>query len=78
MKRDIIKIKQWHYKFGLVYIQRTSGSVNAHLTPGPAIFCFMFHHMYIAPGRGRQSIGDKILITIERPFLFANMLQVSK
>ena len=39
---------------------------------------FMFHHMYIAPGRGRQSIGDKILMTTERPFLFAHMLQVSK
>ena len=38
----------------------------------------MFHHMYIAPGRGRQSIGDKILMTTERPFLFVNMLQVSK
>ena len=42
------------------------------------IFLFMFHHMYIAPGRGRQSIGDKILMTTERPFLFAHMLQVSK
>ena len=32
---------------------------------------FMFHHMYIAPGRGRgrQSIGDKMLMTTERPFL---------
>ena len=39
---------------------------------------FMFHHMYIAPGRGRQSIGDKILMTTERPFLFAHMLQGSK
>ena len=39
---------------------------------------FLFHHMYIAPGRGRQSIGDEILMTIERPFLFAHMLQVSK
>ena len=38
----------------------------------------MFHHMYIAPGRGRQSTGDKILMTTERPFLFANMLKVSK
>ena len=28
----------------------------------------MFHHMYIAPGRGRQSIGYKILMTSERPF----------
>ena len=38
----------------------------------------MFHHMHIAQGRGRQSIGDKILMTTERPFLFAHMLQVSK
>ena len=34
--------------------------------------------MYIALGRGRQSIWDKILMTTERPFLFAHMLQVSK
>ena len=39
---------------------------------------FMFHHMYIAPGRGRQSTGDKILLTIEMTILFAHMLQVSK
>ena len=41
---------------------------------------FMFHHiyMYTVPGMGRQSIGDKILMTTERPFLFAHMLQVSK
>ena len=39
---------------------------------------FMFHHMYIAPGRGRQSTVDKILMTTERPFLFDCMLQVSK
>ena len=109
--------------------QRTSGPVNAHLTPGPGIcvnafihvyspkagadnplgtnvdvnrkplslcpfvasfktiylksdfihfFFFMFFHMYIAPGRGRQHIGDKILMTTERHFLFAHMLQVSK
>ena len=34
--------------------------------------------MYIAPGRGRQSIGDKILKTTERSFRFAHMFQVSK
>ena len=39
---------------------------------------FMFHHMYIATGRDRQSIGDKLLMTTERPILFAHMLQVSK
>ena len=27
--------------------------------------------MYIGPGRGRQSTWDKILMTTERPFLFA-------
>ena len=34
--------------------------------------------MYIAPGRGRQPIGDKHFMTTEMPFLFAHMLQVSK
>ena len=108
--------------------QRTSGTVNAHLTPGPGMYFnafihvyspragadnplgtnvdvnrkplslrpfvasfktislksdfihvfFMFFHMYTAPGLCRQHIGDKILMTTERPFLFAHMLQVSK
>ena len=39
---------------------------------------FMFHHMYIVPGRGRQSIGDKILMAKKRPILFAYTFQVSK
>ena len=39
---------------------------------------FMFFHMRIAPGIDRQHIGDKILVTTERPFLFVHMLQVSK
>ena len=38
----------------------------------------MFFHMYIAPGRSRQHIGDKILMATERTFVFAHMLQVSK
>ena len=38
----------------------------------------MFHQVYIAPDRGRQSIGDKIVMTTERLFLFDHMLQVSK
>ena len=33
--------------------------------------------MYIAPGRGRQPIGDKTFMTTERPFVFAHMVQVS-
>ena len=42
----------------------------------PFFMCFC--HTYIAPGRGRQPIGDKNFMTTERPFLFAHMLQVSK
>ena len=34
--------------------------------------------MYIAPGRGRQHIGDKNLSQQKGPFLFAHVLQVSK
>ena len=34
--------------------------------------------MYMAPGRGRQPIGDKNFMTTERPFLFAHKLQVWK
>ena len=33
------------------------------------IFFYVFFHMYIAPARGRQPIGDKHFMTIERPFL---------
>ena len=39
---------------------------------------FFFFLMYIAPGRGWQSIEDKNFMTTERPFLFAYILQVSK
>ena len=41
-------------------------------------FLCVFFQMYIATGRGRQSIEDKNIMTTERPFLFAHMLQVSK
>ena len=39
---------------------------------------FMFHHMYIAPGRGRQFIGVNFFMTTERPFPCAHTLQVLK
>ena len=42
------------------------------------VFMCFFFHMYIAPGRGRQPIGDKNFKTTERPFFFAHMMQVSK
>ena len=41
-------------------------------------FFTCYFHMYIAPGRGRQPIGDEKFMKTERPFLFAHMLQVSK
>ena len=41
-------------------------------------FFMCYFHMYIAPGRGRQPIGDEKFMKTERPFLFAHMLQVSK
>ena len=40
-------------------------------------FLSVFFHMYIAPDRGRQPIGDKHFMTTERSFLFAHILQVS-
>ena len=39
--------------------------------------CVCFH-MYIAPGRGRQPLGDKVLTSTESPDLFDHLLQVSK
>ena len=39
---------------------------------------FMFFHMYIAPGRGRQTPGVKILMSTERPYHFDHLLQVLK
>ena len=55
-----------------------SGELKTALKSDFIYIFFMFHHMYIAPGRGRQSIRDTVLMTTERPFLFAHMLQVSK
>ena len=37
---------------------------------------FMFFHMYIAPGRGRQTPGVKILMSTERPYHFDHLLIV--
>ena len=41
-------------------------------------FFTTFYVFYIAPGRGRQPIRDKNLMTTEMLFLFAHTLQVSK
>ena len=39
---------------------------------------FMFFHMYIAPGRGRQTPVVKILMSTERPYHFDHLLIVLK
>ena len=40
---------------------------------------FHVFHMYIAPGRGRQTPGVKVLMSTERPsYHFDKMLQVLK
>ena len=54
---------------------RTDNPLKSDFLP---FFYVCFFHMYIAPGRGRQPIGDKNFMTIERPCLFAHILQVSK
>ena len=42
------------------------------------ICMWVFFFTCIAPGRDRQPNWDKTIMTTERPFLFAHMLQVSK
>ena len=41
-------------------------------------FFFMILYMYIAPGRGRQPQGDKVLISTETFCHFFHLLQVSR
>ena len=38
----------------------------------------MILYIYIAQGRGRQPIGDIILMSTERPYHFGHLLQISK
>ena len=58
--------------------QRTSGPINAHLTPGLGIYFNAFIHVYSTRAGADYPFGDKILMTTERPFLFAHMLKVLK
>ena len=37
----------------------------------------MILYMYIAPGQGQKSLGDKLLMSIESPYHFDHLLQVS-
>ena len=37
----------------------------------------MILYQYIAPGKGRKPLGDKLLISTESPYHFEHLLQVS-
>ena len=46
---------------GLALKKRTSGPVNAYLTPGPGIYILMLLHMYIAHEQGQKNpLGTNI------------------
>ena len=53
-----------------LYNQRTSGPVNAHLTPGPGIYFNAFIH--ISPGQGQTTPWGQMLMTTESPYHFAH------
>ena len=58
--------------------QRTSGPVNAHLTPGPGIYFNMFLYIYIATEQGKTTPWGQMLMSTESPYHFAHLLQVLK
>ena len=55
--------------------QRTSGPVNAHLTPGPGIYFNAFIHVY-SPRAGQTTPWGQMLMSTESPYYFAHLLQV--
>ena len=57
--------------------QRTSGPVNAHLTPGPGIYLNALC-MYIAPRQEQTTPWIQMLMSAESPYHFAHLLQVLK
>ena len=57
--------------------QRTSGPVNAHLTPGPDIYFNAFIYVY-NPGQGQTIPLGHMLMSTESSYHFAHLLQVLK
>ena len=55
--------------------QRTSGPVNAHLTPSPGIYFNAFIHVY-SPRAGADTPWGQMLMSTESPYHFAHLLQV--
>ena len=54
--------------------QRTSGRVNAHMTPGPGIYFDAFIHVYSARAWQTTAWG-RMLMSTESPYHFAHLLQ---
>ena len=59
------------------YNQKTSGPVNAHLTPGPGIYFNACIYVY-SPGQGQTIPWGQILMSTEIPYHFAHLLPVKK
>ena len=57
--------------------QRTSGPVNAHLTPGPGIYFNAFIHVYRPRAGTTNPLGTNVDIN-RSPYHFAHLLQVLK
>ena len=57
--------------------QRTSGPVNAHLTPGSGIYFNAFIHVH-SPKERADNPWEQMLMSTENPYHFAHLLQVLK
>ena len=62
-----------------LYNQRTSGPVNAHLTPGPGIYFNAFIHIYIYSSRAGADnpLGTNVAVN-RKPLSLCPLLQVLK
>ena len=53
-------MKFHHFLFKLLRNQRTSGPVNAHLTPGPGIYFNVFIHVYSPKAGADNPLGTNV------------------
>ena len=58
---------QYLYKSNKKINQRTSGPVNAHLTPGPGIYFNAFIHVY-SPRQEQSTPWGQMLMSTESPY----------
>ena len=65
------------YKKDRIKNQRTSDTVNAHLTPGPGIYFNAFIHVH-SPGQGYTTPWGQMLMSTESPYHFTHLLQISE